>query len=885
MRFKLRFLPIGISILFLLFFSLLTTSTTSADTAEVGVEVTINMTINPPDKQVTYGPIPITLKQDAGDALGMSVHYEYGPVDVNAISAQPGQTSITFTQFINFQDVDLTYQDGFYVCVGGYCSKSFNFGGGVLATAPPIKLDAGAAEEFNQSNVIGPIAVKVNIEGNTEDKTYGPITLELIATDAPATSATLQKAKADTNQKDAKASESTVTLDALFEAVKPTYGYSGYQVCVLGMSDTCSTIILSTETGPQNVTITLSQEQYSKAVQNTAAGSNASGTTCSIDGVGWIVCPITRFLSGIADSAFKYLSNNFLEVSAYTFSSSDNGTREAWSNMRNIANVAFVLAFLVIIFMQITGIDKTSYGLNYGVKKMLPRLIIAAILVNVSYFLCQIAVDISNILGYSFEKSITALVPSSTSSTMGGYWSGADNKVWQTLAASVLSTAVIGTFTWIYITALIPVLLAAVVALVTIFFILIARQALIILLVVVSPLAFVAYLLPNTEPLFKKWRKTFLSLLMVFPIVGLVFGVSKLASGILFSAFSTAGNSPILGQIMAACVLVLPLFVVPSLLRKSLDAAGNIGASINGIGNNLSGRASTFGKGVGDRLDTRMNNAAMNNPRWFNPRSHLMRYRARRDSIQKAQESSLRTGIGNYINEESLREGSDLLDRMASGSANVEDTKARIQAEAEKEMIDAAKPALAREIAKVSPAGRDAWLKARASDKNYSAAQRAAAMHELSATGRDGIVRELQKDFESGSAAGDKQAGDNLRMLNEAVKQNYSGLVGKAPDLIKSEKAFKSINGKMLSQFSQHTAKAHMEYLQDLYNQGTASGNMSEYDAAVEVFNNAITDIQNTPSLQAEFDPDAGKAYLSAYGGMPGPIGGLLNIDTSGKIR
>lgn len=678
MRFKLRFLPIGISILFLLFFSLLTTSTTSADTAEVGVEVTINMTINPPDKQVTYGPIPITLKQDAGDALGMSVHYEYGPVDVNAISAQPGQTSITFTQFINFQDVDLTYQDGFYVCVGGYCSKSFNFGGGVLATAPPIKLDAGAAEEFNQSNVIGPIAVKVNIEGNTEDKTYRPITLELIATDAPVTSATLQKAKADTNQKDAKASESTVTLDALFEAVKPTYGYSGYQVCVLGMSDACSTIILSTETGPQNVTITLSQEQYSKAAQNTAAGSNNSGTTCSIDGVGWIVCPIVRFLASISDTAFKYLSTGFLEVKATTFSDSNNGIKEVWSSMRNIANIAFVLAFLIIIFMQMTGIDKSSYGANYGVKRLLPRLVIAAILVNLSYIICQLLVDISNIAGYSFnnmfENIYKNLTTSSNIKDMSGFFSGAGNHPWTNMAGGILAGVSLVALGWLYLSALIPLLLAAVVALVTMFFVIVARQAIIILLVIISPLAFVAYLLPNTEPLFTKWRKMFLSLLMVFPIIGLVFGISKLASGIMFGVFSSAsGSDQELGQIMAACVLVLPLFVVPSLLRKSLDAAGNIGATINGLGNNLSGRARTFGKGVGDRLDTRMNNAAMNNPRWFNPRSHLMRYRARRDMIDQNQKSELELGRAGYIAGNPRTLGKSLEDRMAAGGgANAE---------------------------------------------------------------------------------------------------------------------------------------------------------------------------------------------------------------------
>ena len=58
--------------------------------------------------------------------------------------------------------------------------------------------------------------------------------------------------------------------------------------------------------------------------------------------------------------------------------------------------------FLAIIISQLTG-----FGIsNYGIKKMLPRLIIAAILVNLSIYICQIAVDLSNILGYGLRAGL-----------------------------------------------------------------------------------------------------------------------------------------------------------------------------------------------------------------------------------------------------------------------------------------------------------------------------------------------------------------------------------------------------------------------------------------------------------------------------------------------
>jgi hypothetical protein len=299
-------------------------------------------------------------------------------------------------------------------------------------------------------------------------------------------------------------------------------------------------------------------------------------TSCNIDGVGWLVCPVINFMAGIADGAFGFLADNFLSTSPTIFTglaNDTNPTLDAWSAMRNIANVMFVIAFLIIIFSQIT-----SFGIsNYGIKKMLPRLIIAAILVNVSFYICQIAVDLSNILGFSLKSFLAGLVPSSVNTT------GSSQGNWVGIVGTVLAA---GAIAWASLAVLIPAILAAIVALIMILFILIARQALIILLIVLSPLAFVAFLLPNTNDWFKKWQKAFTAMLMLFPIIALVFGASTLASNILSNVFDAANSStnPMFGKIVAAVILVIPLFIVPGLLKKSLDGVGSIGTKLNGLG-------------------------------------------------------------------------------------------------------------------------------------------------------------------------------------------------------------------------------------------------------------------------------------------------------------
>jgi hypothetical protein len=298
-------------------------------------------------------------------------------------------------------------------------------------------------------------------------------------------------------------------------------------------------------------------------------------TSCGVEGIGWLVCPVMNFLGSVADNAFSFLSETFLETKSDVLSNS--AIRAAWSTMRNIANVAFVIAFLIIIFSQLTGQGVT----NYGVKKMLPRLVIAAILVNVSFFICQIAVDLSNILGYSLNSLL-----SNSYVQIAGDISGKGDASSNGLGIAVLVAGVVAGAIGVAMAVTMPVLLAVLLALILIVLILVARTALIVLLTIISPLAFVAFLLPNTEQWFKKWYKMYFALLMVFPIIAVVFGASTLAANVI----KDASGDNVMMQIVAVGVAALPLFVVPSLLKGSLSAAGSIGAKISNLSSKATGR-------------------------------------------------------------------------------------------------------------------------------------------------------------------------------------------------------------------------------------------------------------------------------------------------------
>ncbi len=316
----------------------------------------------------------------------------------------------------------------------------------------------------------------------------------------------------------------------------------------------------------------------------TPTDADPEANTCGIDGgLGWVLCPVINTVANLSDGMFNFLADNFLQVnSGYFDQSSTEGSAvfEAWSRFRDVANVAFVIAFLVIIYSQITGAGIS----NYGLKKMLPRLIFSAVLVNISFWICAIAVDVSNVVGFSIKNFIVSAGGPELAASI-------DDKAgfgWGNLATSVLLVGAGAALVWMNLAALIGFMGLSLIVLLIIVVILVVRQAAVILLIVIAPLAFVAFLLPNTQDWFTKWRKTFTAMLMLFPIIGIVFGASSLASTVIVSA---SGDN-ILQQILGKAVAILPLLAVPVLVKGSLSTLGAVGNRINGLGDKLGNKTS-----------------------------------------------------------------------------------------------------------------------------------------------------------------------------------------------------------------------------------------------------------------------------------------------------
>jgi hypothetical protein len=337
------------------------------------------------------------------------------------------------------------------------------------------------------------------------------------------------------------------------------------------MSDTAPGYALYLRANPSYIPPDAQASSQACSTNNTCTDSQS---TCKVDGIGWMICPLSTSIAKGIHGLFDIVKG-FLTFKSYS-TDTNSGLYSAWSAMRNFANIAFVIAFMIIIYSQLTSVGIT----NYGIKKMLPRLIVAAILVNVSYWVCGIAVDVSNILGASIGTLIDSFVPAIKNHGVGVGWENATATILAGTAVGGIAigatAAAAGSFVallWM----LVPILISAIFAILIAVLVLAARQVLLIILIVISPLAFVAYLLPNTSKWYDKWQGTFVTLLLMYPIIAIIFSGSQLASHIILSA----DNLDMTMVLLALAVQVIPLAIAPMVVKLSSGLLGRFAGIVN----------------------------------------------------------------------------------------------------------------------------------------------------------------------------------------------------------------------------------------------------------------------------------------------------------------
>lgn len=317
------------------------------------------------------------------------------------------------------------------------------------------------------------------------------------------------------------------------------------------------------------------------AIDNNNGGITGNdGDTCAANsggwGLAWLACPVLDAASGLTTTLLNIFEDQ-LSFSVNQLGSSKDPTsgyykiHQSWSLIKDIASSLVVIVMLVMVLSQAISFGPFD---AYTVRKLLPRLVAAVILMQISWPLFSWVVDLVNDIGRGLADIM--------------YWpfgGPGQMDIWHLLKNAKLSNELLTSLNWaalvvgiaLGVAFLFTMLGVAFVAIVSLFFAvltLVFRKILIIMLLIFSPLALLAWILPGTERYFKLWRENFVKTLMMFPIVIVI-----IASGRIFAyVVGSQDNGQFLNLIFILVGFFGPLFILPRTFRWGGDAmklAGN----------------------------------------------------------------------------------------------------------------------------------------------------------------------------------------------------------------------------------------------------------------------------------------------------------------------
>lgn len=283
----------------------------------------------------------------------------------------------------------------------------------------------------------------------------------------------------------------------------------------------------------------------------------------------------------------------------------------------------------------------------YTVKKVLPRLLIAAILIQLSWPLFTLLVQVTGEIAWGLEGLLYAPFGGRSQLELTVIL---EEAVGNGTLALALATGV----GWVALGApgLLALAITIVLALFVAIFVLSVRQVILILLLVTAPLALAAWILPNTEKVWKLWWGTFSKLLLMYPLILLLLAAGRITAKIV------AGSD--INEIIKFIVIILAFFGPFFLIAKTFQFAGGAIASVSGALTGRTGKiTSAMNKRAIGKQGAKMSDwrTRADENRLFNPQGRLGRYNDVASSIVNPM-AAARIGLG-------TRGGKALLSQIA----------------------------------------------------------------------------------------------------------------------------------------------------------------------------------------------------------------------------
>ncbi len=331
--------------------------------------------------------------------------------------------------------------------------------------------------------------------------------------------------------------------------------------------------------------------------------------TASNSPLSWLGCPVLNAaqdalvgkdgqsgLVGIFDDQLSF------RVSDLDGNNGQESVQKIWALIRDLSSAVIVIILLIMIISQAIGGGPFD---AYTVRKLLPKLVAAVILMQLSWAITSWVVNTVDDLGRGLADIM--YFPFGGTANMGlgvllghaGVGSGAAGHGAD--ASLIFVNWVVLLAGGILLVAALPVVLVfgftAVMALFAVIATLIFRKILIIACLIFSPLAIAAWILPGTQSYYKLWKDNFLKALMMFPLA-----IAIIATGRIFAYIvGTQKNGIFLNVIFILIGYFGVLFILPKTFKwgGTIMTAGS--NTINGLVTKASAGAKEPIKGYGQR--------------------------------------------------------------------------------------------------------------------------------------------------------------------------------------------------------------------------------------------------------------------------------------------
>lgn len=338
----------------------------------------------------------------------------------------------------------------------------------------------------------------------------------------------------------------------------------------------CDTVATGTPCNPDCGTLDVCLKNATPA--DTSACSAGSHTSLE-----WILCPVAWATSKFADSInsvveyqLDFQTGNYLADSTTTKCGPNTcQLNKSWVIIKNVVSGLVVILMLIMVISQAIGGQLFD---AYTVKKMLPRLAIAVILMQFSWVLGKWTISSVNDIAFGVKQIMLAPFGGPSQLDLAHIMNHVNSAFpivtgWPLLGIVLVLLFLFKDFILpLLIFLLVAIGSAILIALAT----LVLRNSFIIMAVVFAPVALLLWATPGQtfQGLWKKYADNVMKMLFLFPLIMAMIYTGRIVAYV-------SGGLPGAANIMSYLVVLIAFFVPYFLLPKTFKWGGQILAAVN----------------------------------------------------------------------------------------------------------------------------------------------------------------------------------------------------------------------------------------------------------------------------------------------------------------